>query len=314
MWKRAFPKVSEPATLEVMIDWGGRHGAVSRSEADRVLGRRMVLEGLATGVLAQPWRGVVIHAADSLNLTTRAQAALLAVGRPAALSGATSLAVHGISVVDETSIHVTVPHSRRTRSKPGLTIHHADFRPSDVVELDGLATFSLDLALADFLCDGDKRTAFAALDEALHGLVPDHARALRENVRDRIVDRRDRRGIHRAVLLLGLATGKADSPAESILRLIVVEAGFPIPEVQYEITTIDGRKLYVLDLAWPSRRIALEYDGFASHEGRRDYDVERDARMAGRGWITIRASAADLRDPRRLLAELSRAFESRAVA
>ncbi|EMD23345.1 hypothetical protein C791_7268 [Amycolatopsis azurea DSM 43854] len=209
---------------------------------------------------------------------------------------------------------MTVPYSRRIKSKPGLTVHQADFRPSDVVELDGLATFSLDLALADFLCDGDKRTAFAALDEAMHGLAPDHVRVLRENVRDRLADRRDQRGIHRALLLLDLATGKAESPPESILRLIVVEAGFPVPEVQYEITTIEGRKLYVLDLAWPSRRIALEYDGFASHEERHGYDAERDARMAGRGWVTIRASAADLRDPRRVLAELAKAFGMRAVA
>ncbi|MFI0804964.1 Protein of unknown function [Amycolatopsis lurida] len=297
-----------------MIDWGGRHGAVSRSEADEVLGRRRVLEGLATGVLVQPWRGVVVHAADLLKLTTRAQAALLVVGQPSALSGATALALHGISAVGDTSIHVTVPHSRRIKSKPGLSVHQAGFQASDVIELEGLATFSLDLALADFLCDGDKRTAFAALDEAMHGLLPDHVRALRANVRDRIVDRRDRRGIHRALMLLDLATGKADSPPESVIRLIVAEAGFPLPEAQYEITTIDGRTLYVLDMAWPSRRIALEYDGFASHEGRQDYDSERDARMAGRGWITIRVSAADLRDPQRFLAELSRAFERRTVA
>ncbi|OLZ57033.1 endonuclease domain-containing protein [Amycolatopsis keratiniphila] len=297
-----------------MIDWGGRHGAVSRSEADKVLGRRLVLEGLATGALVQPWRGVVVHAADSLELATRAQAALLVVGQPAALSGATALALHGISAVDDTSIHVTVPYSRRIKSKPGLIIHQADFQSSDVVELEELATFSLDLALAGFLCDGDKRTAFAALDEAMHRLEPDHVRVLRTNVRDRVVDRRDRRGIHRALMLLDLATGKADSPPESILRLVVVEAGFPIPEVQYEITTIDGRTLYVLDMAWPSRRIALEYDGFAAHEGRREYDSERDARMAGRGWITIRASAEDLRDPRRVLSELTKAFGRRAVA
>ncbi len=173
--------------------------------------------------------------------------------------------------------------------------------------------FSLDRALADHLCDGDKRTAFAALEEALHNLPPGHREILRTNVRDRLIDRRDRRGIHRAQMLLALATGEADSPPESILRLIVVEAGLPIPVVQYEINTVDGRKLYVLDLAWPELRIALEYDGYATHEDRRDYDAERDARMTARGWITIRATAADLRDPRRLLAELRAAFARRAA-
>ncbi|MFC4082507.1 DUF559 domain-containing protein [Amycolatopsis samaneae] len=277
------------------------------------MGRRAVLAGLTNGVLAQPWRGVVVHAADLLKLPTRAQAALLAVGQPAALSGATSLALHGLSAVDESEIHVTVPYARRVGSRRGLVVHRAEFQLSDVVELDGLAAFSLELALADYLCDGEKRTAFAAVEEAMHGLVPSHREVLRANVRGRLVDRRDRRGIHRAQMLLSLATGGAESPSEGILRLIVVEAGFPVPETQYVITTIDGRKLYVLDLAWPELRIAMEYDGFAAHEERLGYDAERDARMAGRGWITIRASAADLRDSTRLLAELRAAFRQRSA-
>lgn len=284
-----------------------------RSEADKILGRRAVIEGLARGALAQPWRGVVIHAADLLKLPTRAQAALLAVGQPAVLSGATSLSLHGISAADGTAVHLTVPYSRRVESRPGLVVHRAEFQPSDVLELDELPVFSLDRALADYLCDGDKRTAFAALEEAMHNLAPSHRGILHSNVRDRIIDRRDRRGIHRAQMLLALATGEAESPPESILRLIVVEAGLPVPEAQYEITTVDGRKLYVLDLAWPELRIALEYDGYAAHEHRQDNDAERDARMAARGWITIRATAADLRDSRRLLAELRGAFERRAA-
>lgn len=272
-----------------------------------------MLEGLATGVLAQPWRGVVIHAADALNLATRAQAALIAVGPPAVLSGATSLALHGISVADEPTVHLTVPYARRVESRPGLAVHRAEFTEFDMIEIEGLPAFSLDLALADFLCDGDKRTAFAALDEAMRGLAADHCLKLRENVRDRILDRRSKRGIHRAQMLLTLATGKAESPPESILRLIVVEAGLPIPEAQYEITAIDGRKLYVLDMAWPALRIALEYDGFVAHEERREHDAERDERLAGRGWVTIRAAAADLRDPSRVLSELRSHFERRAA-
>jgi hypothetical protein len=246
-----------------------------------------------------------------LKLPTKAAAALLAVGPPVALAGVTSLALHGISAADDREIHVMVPYSRRIRSRPGLVVHQGGFRDEDMIEIDGLAMFSLDRALADFLCDGDKRAAFAAVDEAMRGLPSDHVGKLRENVRDRLTDRRDRRGIHRALMLLDLATGKAESPPESMLRLIVVEAGFPVPEPQYEITTVDGRKLYVLDMAWPSRQIALEYDGFAAHEERREYDLVRDERMAGRGWVTVRAAAADLRDPSRLLTELRSAFDRR---
>ncbi|MFG1642387.1 hypothetical protein ACGFMK_19035 [Amycolatopsis sp. NPDC049252] len=275
------------------------------------MGQRAVREALASGLLSQPWRGVVMRAENALKLVTMAEAALLVIGDPVVLSGPTSLAVHGISAAASTKIHVTVPYGRRIKSKPGLVVHQGYYRPMDVIEIDGLATFPIDLALADFLCDGDRRTAFAALDEAMRGLPPDHVRKLRENVRERLEDRRDRRGIHRASTLLDLATGMAESPPESVLRLVVVEAGFPVPEPQYEITAVDGRVVYRLDMAWPSRRIALEYDGYAAHEERGDRDADRDARMAARGWITIRAVAADLRDPGRLLKELEDAFHLR---
>lgn len=284
-----------------------------RGEAVEVLGQRAVRQALAGGLLAQPWRGVVVPAADSLKLATRAEAALLLAGQPAALSGATSLALHGISVAETTDIHLTVPYERRVRSKPGLVVHQSEYQSHDVIEIDGLPVFSLDLALADFLCRGDKRTAFASAEEAMRGLPPDHVQKLRDNVRDRIVDRPSRKGIHRALSMLALADGRAESPPESMLKLIVVEAGMPIPEVQYVINDIDGRLLYVLDMAWPARRVALEYDGFAAHEERGAADAERDRRMLGRGWITVRAAAVDLRDPSRVLRELGEAFRARSA-
>jgi hypothetical protein len=296
-----------------MTEWRGRYGAATRRRAVEEMGQRAVREALASGLLSQPWRGVVMRAEDALKLATRAEAALLVVGRPVVLSGPTSLVLHGIAAADSSNIHVTVPYERRIKSKPGLVVHQGYYRPTDVIEIDGLATFPIDLALAEFLCDGDRRTAFAALDEAMRGLPPDHCRKLQENVRDRLADRRDRRGIHRASTLLDLATGKAESPPESILRLLVVEAGFPVPEPQYEITAVDGRVVYRLDMAWPSRRIALEYDGYVAHEEREECDAERDARMAARGWITIRAAAADLREPGRLLKDLEDAFRRRSA-
>lgn len=74
------------------------------------------------------------------------------------------------------------------------------------------------------------------------------------------------------------------------------------------------RVRYVLDLCWQDLRIALEYDGYEAHEYRLDRDAERDLDLERRGWITIRATAADLREPTALLARLDDAFRARGAA
>jgi hypothetical protein len=275
------------------------------------MGERTLRTALASGVLKQIWRGVVIHAADSRKLQTRVAAALLVVGHSAVVSGSTALALHGLTAADTGNVHITVPYKRSVRSRPGLVVHQNRFQEADVVELEGLPVFCLELALADFLCDGDKLSAFASLDQAMAGHSEESREELRQLVARRLRERDDRRGVAKGLMMVDLATGKADSPPESMFRLIVVEAGLPVPEAQYEIFTVDGRLLYVLDIAWPEARIALEYDGFAAHEERGNGDRDRDGRMAGRGWITLRATVADLRDPSRIISELSNAFARR---
>lgn len=285
--------------------------AVLRRDLAAVVGERALRTALNGGLLEQLWRGVVVDSSHALELRTRAGAAVLAVGEHAVLSGPTAVALHGYSAAESADVHVTVPYSRAARSRRGLVLHQNRFEADDVVEIGGLPLFASDFALAELLCDGDKRMAFASLDQALAVRTEQQGADLRAAIRSRLANRDDPRGTTRAGMLTEIATGKADSPPESSFRLIVIEAGFPVPDAQYEVHTIDGRRLYVLDMAWPQWRIALEYDGFAAHEDSKCYDADRDDRLAGRGWIIVRAEAADLRDPSRVLAELRAAFAQR---
>lgn len=282
-----------------------------RRDVAGAIGERALRAALASGLIHQPWRGVLIPGAHALDLKTRAAAAVLVVGEPAVLSGQTAVALHGCSAAEGQDVHLTVPYSRSVRRKAGLIVHQGCYRSDEVVRIDGLPVFAFDRSMADFLCDGDSWSAFASLDQALHGLKANRLNEVRMAICHRITERRDLRGTSNALLMAKLATGKADSPPESWFRLIVVEAGFPVPEPQHPIVTIDGKELYVLDMAWVALRIALEYDGYAAHEGRKAYDAERDERLARRGWIVIRASAEDLRDPSRIIGELRAAFERR---
>lgn len=104
----------------------------------------------------------------------------------------------------------------------------------------------------------------------------------------------------------------AESPMETWLRLAVVEAGFPEPELQVEVVDEGGRLLGRVDLAWPALRIALEYDG--EHHRERDafeHDQRRDNAMAVHGWLVLHATRADAGRPAVLFERLRQAFAAR---
>ncbi|WP_406688771.1 hypothetical protein REH65_20955 [Saccharopolyspora sp. ID03-671] len=181
-----------------------RHGALPREEAELLLGSDELAEALADGSWVEPFGGVVLPAALSDDPMARAAAALLRAGDQAVISGPTAVAMHGCGPADDEAVHVTVPYDRDVRSRDELVVHHAWFRETDVIELDGLRVQALDVALADVLCTGPQRRALDCLERALSrlGSGAEHFRAL---VGERLSRRRDRRGTRKAYALLELA-------------------------------------------------------------------------------------------------------------
>jgi len=106
----------------------------------------------------------------------------------------------------------------------------------------------------------------------------------------------------------------AESPQETWLRLAVVEAGFPEPELNVDVHDGAGRFLGRVDMAWPEFGIALEYDG--DHHRERDtfrHDQRRDNGFVVNDWLVIHATASDAHRPALLFERLRQAFEVRAV-
>ena len=196
----------------------------------------------------------------------------------------------------------------------GLVVHQGRRLLDDVGEVRGLRAVRLEVAITELLCTDMARRALAVADQAA-ALLPERDRpAFRLRIADRLSNRADRRGTARAGELLPLITGRADSPPESWLKLLVVQAGFPQPADQFPVLDAVACVRYVLDLCWPELRIALEYDGYESHEHRADGDARRDRDLERRGWITIRATAEDLHAPEALLDRLDEAFRLRGAA
>ncbi|MBB6381238.1 very-short-patch-repair endonuclease [Pseudonocardia eucalypti] len=104
------------------------------------------------------------------------------------------------------------------------------------------------------------------------------------------------RGCRRLDRVIELADPRAESPAETRLRVGLVLEGLPGPEVQYKILDEYGFVLARVDLAYPSAKLAIEYDGRNHLERRRwERDRERDTRLSGYGWQTLRFGHNDLR-------------------
>lgn len=75
----------------------------------------------------------------------------------------------------------------------------------------------------------------------------------------------------------------------------LVLAGFPKPVVNVEVFDGLGRLRYRIDLAWPSAKIAVEYDG-RHHQptGWWTYDIRRREELEAEGWRFLVLTAPDI--------------------
>jgi hypothetical protein len=122
-----------------------------------------------------------------------------------------------------------------------------------------------------------------------------------------------RRGARLMREALPRLTDRSDSPPESELRLAIALAGFPAPAVNQAIRDGAGCLIATPDLSWHSLRVALEYEG-DHHRVDRDqwhHDVERFGRLQEIGWVTLRATSADYRNPDALLRRLAAILRAR---
>jgi hypothetical protein len=292
----------------------GFHGAHKRADLHRRLGGSAVLGLVEQHRLIAVSRSVLVDRRTMLTLPTRAAAGLLIAGPHAVLSSHTAALVHGCTAADAGVVHLLARYPRQVHRRPGYMVHNGRYDEDDVVVLEGLRTLVLDKVVADMLCHDARPIALACADQALGNLDPRFRDDFKAVVAERIMERTDCRGRRRSSALLDLVTGLPESPAESRMLLKLVDSGLPMPVLQHAVCDLDGNERYRLDFAWVEPMVALEYDGYEAHTGRRERDEIRDLDLRRRGWLVIRADAADLRNPVRLVGEVRAAFRERRFA
>lgn len=98
------------------------------------------------------------------------------------------------------------------------------------------------------------------------------------------------------------------SPMETRLRMLILQAGLPRPDVQWVVQDPATRTAMWLDLAWPDLKIGIEYEGEV-HTGAAAVraDTARFTRLVALGWRMFRYTKDDIRHhPRRIVLELTR--------
>lgn len=225
-----------------------------------------------------------------LTLQDRILAAWLWSGRNGVVTGLAASAMHGARWVDH-GIPIEM-NLLRDKSPTGVIALRDTLLDGEVVQLRGLAVTSVERTAFDLARRGSTRTAVERLD-ALARVKP-FAEADILAVLDRHPHVRGRRQVPAA---LALVDSGAQSPKETWLRMLLIEAGFPRPQTQIPVTAPNGARYY-LDMGWEELRVAVEYDGEQHRTDSRQYrgDVMRAEIIDGLGWRRIRVLAGHHRD------------------
>ena len=120
-----------------------------------------------------------------------------------------------------------------------------------------------------------------------------------------------RRGVSVIRAALPRLSDRSESYRESILRVLILDAGLPQPEVNYEIRGVRGRVVARVDLAWPDEKVAVEYEGDHHRTDRVQWqrDLRRIEVLQDAGWRVVRVSADDLAAPEALFTRLRRLLQ-----
>lgn len=233
-----------------------------------------------------------IYLADAatLSLRTRSAGAFLWSRRRGVLAGLAAAALHGSQWIDDDEPIELVwrnPHPPR-----GVITRNERIQPDEVTRVSGLPVTTLARTAFDLARHAPIGEAVARID-ALMRATP----FSREDVLLLAKRYCGARGLRRLRSALPLVDPGAASPKETWLRLLLIDAGLPVPTTQIPVHQ-NWRLVACLDMGWEEYRVAAEYDGDHHRTNRKQYarDQSRLRKLDDLGWIVIRVIADDKPD------------------
>ena len=212
------------------------------------------------------------------TLRDRTVAAWLWSKRRAVVAGAAAAALHGASWIDATEPIELIWNNGRPPA--GLIVRNDAIADDEITKVAGISVTTHARTAYDLGRRRGRGDAVARLDALKRATAYKDADVLA------LAERyRGARGTNALKEALPLVDRGAESPRETWLRLLLVDAGLPPPTSQHRI--FDGQVLIkVLDLCWEKYQVGAEYDGDHHRTDRRQYakDVRVKRKVAGMGW------------------------------
>ncbi|WP_416954644.1 hypothetical protein ACNKF0_20545 [Nocardioides sp. T5] len=252
--------------------------------------------------------GVIVSADVPDSAVLRVKAALACHFDSAYASHASAARVWRVPVQTRPGEHVTVVDQAHRLRRAGVTTYHRTGAPVAMKEgvrvstlVDLFVELAEELSLVELVVAGDwmvrrHRVRPKDLRRAATTATGPHARLARRAAR--------------------YVRPRVDSPMETRLRMLIVLAGMPEPEVNVSVRTVDGQEVRRFDLCWPEVRVIVEYDG--RHHVERveqwESDIDRREEIDDEEWrILVVVASGIYVDPARTVRRIFRLLERRGL-
>jgi len=248
---------------------------------------------LRGGAVRREHHGVYVESFVEPGPETSAAAARLVLPSDALLDSVSALHALGVAVGDPGPLRFVSAHPHQVR-RPGIHVRRVRSLPpagatsTCVGPAAAFVSAALELDLVDLVSAGDwlVRLEQVTLDE----------------LRRAAASRRGR-GAVLARRAAGLVRERVDSVQETRLRLCLVLAGLPEPDVS-PMVYVRGRAVGRVDLFLARWRVAIEYEGDQHRTDLRQWnvDIRRYEQLTADGCPLVRVTAQRMRHPRAVVA------------
>ena len=273
-------------------------------------------QGLAQGLgkgrlagrdLARPFHGIKVPTKRPLGLIERCRAYTLRMPQGAFFNSVTAALVIGaplpLRLEKSVELHVATVAPSRPLTARGIIGHKVKLMGDDTREWNGLIISSPERMWCELAEILQLHELVAVGDYLIHWRSPFTSLAALRSALDRFPGRR---GKPMARVALSMLNERIESPKESELHVILIQAGIDAFEINFPILV--ARTRYRADFADPVLKVILEFQG-DYHRNARQWraDMTRISKLEEADWYVMQLNSDDLRDPVELVYRIQNA-------